>query len=103
MQICEKELNEIVKREERDTKRDEDEMMLKQRLYNNEQKFWVYANKAEAHFALGEFDEYEKAIASAKLIDHKPWMIESFEEQVGKLRVLLERNGHLLNPAWKEK
>jgi hypothetical protein len=103
LQICDQELIEIFKREEKDTRKGDDEMMQKQRLCNNEQKFWVYANKAEAHYALGEFDDYKKAIESAKLIDHKPWMIESFEEQRAKLRVLLERNGHLLNPAWKEK
>ena len=77
------------------------EMQL-QRMYNNEQKFWIYVNKAEAHYALGEFEESDKAITSAKLIEHKPWMMESFEEQKAKLTVLLERNGHLLNPAWKE-
>jgi hypothetical protein len=52
---------------------------------------------------LGEFEKYKNAIASAKLIDHKPWMMESFEEQAAKLRILLERNGKLLNPPWKEK
>jgi len=76
--------------------------MLKQQSYYNEQKFWIFVNKAEAHFALGEFDEYKKALDAAKLIEHKPWMMESFEEQVSKLRILLERNGHLLNPPWKE-
>ncbi len=104
LELCEIELNDIAKREERDAARqDESEGMRKQRIYNNEQKFWVYVNKAEAHFALGEFEEYEKAVAAAKLIDHKPWMMESFEEQVGKLRVLLQINGYLMNPAWKEK
>lgn len=104
LEICENELTEIAKREERDaTRGDESEGVQKQRLYNNEQKFWVYVNKAEAHFALGEFEAYGKAVAAARQIDHKPWMMESFEEQVGKLRVLLERNGHLLNPAWREK
>lgn len=104
LQICEKELNQIAKREEWEkSKAKEDEGMQKQRLYNNEQKFWIFVNKAEAHFALGEFEEYENAVAAAKLIEHKPWMMESFDEQVAKLRILLQRNGHLLNPMWKEK
>ena len=77
--------------------------MQKQRLDNDVQKFWIFVNEAEAHFALGEFEEYNNAVASAKLIDHKPWMMESFDEQVAKLRILLERNGYLLNPPWKEK
>lgn len=103
IQICEKELNDLARREEREKMQPEDNKeMLVQRMYNNQQKFWIYVNKAEAHFALGEFEESENAIALAKLIEHKPWMMESFEEQRAKLRVLLERNGHLLNPAWKE-
>ena len=104
LEICEKELDEIKKREERQTRViEENEAMQKQRLDNDLQKFWVFVNQAEAHFALGEFEEYKNAVASAKLIEHKPWMMESFEEQVAKLRILLERNGHLLNPPWKEK
>lgn len=103
LQVCENDLNELVKREQRNTKDDgENKEMLKQQSYYNEQKFWIFVNKAEAHFALGEFDEYKKAMDAAKLIEHKPWMMESFEEQVAKLRILLERNGHLLNPPWKE-
>jgi hypothetical protein len=103
LEVCENELNELAKREERSkTKPEDTEGMQIQRMYNNEQKFWIYVNKAEAHFALGEFEEYKKAIDAAKLIEHRPWMMESFEEQQGKLRVLLERNGHLLNPPWKE-
>lgn len=104
LQVCENDLNELLKREHRKpTDSGENKEILKQQTYNNEQKFWIYVNQAEAHFALGEFDEYKKAVNTAMGIEHKPWMIESFEEQVAKLRVLLERNGHLLNPAWKEK
>lgn len=102
LQICEKELKEIQNREERQRDSALNEDRQKQRSYDNEQKFWVFVNKAEAHYALGEFEEYKTAVAAAKLIEHKPWMIESFDEQIAKLRVLLERNGHLLNPAWKE-
>ncbi len=103
LQVCEEEWNEIIKREERQSKSLEDnEEMLKQRAYNNEQKFWIFVNKAEAHFALGEFEQYQKAVAAAKLLEYKPWMMESFEYQLAKLRILLERNGHLLNPPWKE-
>jgi hypothetical protein len=103
LQVCENDLNELLKREQRNTiDNGENKEIIKQRTYHNEQKFWIYVNKAEAHFALGEFDAYRAAVNAAKLIEHKPWMIESFEEQVAKLRVLLERNGHLLNPSWKE-
>ena len=103
LEVCENDLAEVFRREQRKPIADGDNQeMIKQRSYNNEQKFWIYVNKAEAHFALGEFDEYKQAVETAKAIEHKPWMMESFEEQVSKLRILLERNGHLLNPAWKE-
>lgn len=102
--ICDRELKEIKNREERWTVgTGNNEMKNKDRAYHNEQKFWATVNKAEAHFGLGEFDEYERLVKEAKTIDHKPWMMESFEEQVAKLRVLLEKNGYLLNPPWKEK
>jgi hypothetical protein len=32
----------------------------------NEQKFWIHVNKAEAHFGLGEMDEYRNADARAR-------------------------------------
>ncbi len=101
--ICNKELNEIRNREARLIKNTgEHEMIDKQRSVHNEQKFWIWINKAEAHFGLGEFGDYKNAVEEAKTIEHKPWMIESFEEQVAKLRILLEKNGYLLNPPWKE-
>ncbi len=104
IEVCKNDLNEIIKREGRQREAIGDNVELqKQRLFNNEHKFWIYVNQAEAHFALGQFDEYERSVASARLIEHKPWMMESFEEQVGKLKILLERNGYLLNPPWKEK
>ncbi|MBS1745678.1 MAG: DUF4071 domain-containing protein [Bacteroidetes bacterium] len=40
----------------------------KQNDYNNEQKFWVLVNKAEAHFGLGEFDSYRNCVDEAKKI-----------------------------------
>jgi tetratricopeptide (TPR) repeat protein len=103
LEICDRELEEIARREQWEkSKTPGDEGVLRQRKCNNEQKFWVYVNKAEAFFALGDFDAYRSLVEKARLIDHKPWMMESFEEQIAKLRILLQRNGHLLNPAWKE-
>jgi hypothetical protein len=100
IQICEKELAELKRREDRPMREGNDDQQ-KQQLADQEQKFWVFVNKAEAHFALGEFDAYESAIDVARQIPHKLWMMESFEEQVAKLKILLGTNGHLLNPAWK--
>ncbi|MGN6436242.1 MAG: TRAFs-binding domain-containing protein [Agriterribacter sp.] len=55
----------------------------------NEQKFWIAVNKAEAHYGLGEMMEYEKAAATAQLIKHEDWMMESFKRQLEKLSLLV--------------
>ena len=101
--ICNNDWNNILKREERASKEVTDnEDILKQRAYNTETKFWICVNRAESYFGLGEFDNYYQAVAAAREIPHEPWMMASFEDQVVRLRSLLETNGHLLNPAWKE-
>ena len=102
--ICEKELKDIQNKETRWAEGQRTgEMMDKDRAYYNEQKFWITVNKAEAHFGLGDFDEYKRLTQLAKTMNYKPWMMESFEEQVAKLRILMQKNGHLLNPPWEEK
>lgn len=101
--ICDRELKKIRDRELRWNEGGNNENMDKDRAYHFDRKFWATVNKAEAHFGLGEFDEYKRLVEEAKTMAHKPWMMESFEQQVSKLRVLLEKNGHLLNPPWKEK
>ena len=102
--ICDNDWNEIIKREDRESKGMEDnEEMIKQRSLNTEKKFWICVNRAESYFGLGEFDKYEQAIEEAKAIAHEPWMMDSFEDQVVRLRRLLQTNGYLLNPPWKER
>jgi hypothetical protein len=102
LQICDKELADLKRRGERHFGNDDnsDDFQTQQNA-DKEQRFWVYVNKAEAHFALGEFEAYESAVKAARKIPHKAWMMESFEDQVSKLKVLLSKNGHLLNPAWE--
>ena len=100
--ICDNNWNDIVKREERESKTMENDEITRQRNFNNETKFWICVNRAESYFGLGEFDKYKSAVAEAKAIPHEPWMMASFEDQVVKLRTLLQTNAHLLNPPWKE-
>lgn len=76
------------------------ELSLQQQAAENEQKFWILVNKAEAHFGLGQLEEYKKARTEARAIEHASWMMNSFDQQVNKLRKLLEKHGHLLNPPW---
>jgi hypothetical protein len=101
--LCEKDLAEIQERESRETlEHQKDEEFLKQQALDTEQKFWISINKAEAYYGLGMFTEYENAKLVAASIEHRPWMLESFEDQINKLRNLLLVNGDLMNPAWKE-
>ncbi|HKH61928.1 MAG TPA: tetratricopeptide repeat-containing protein [Flavitalea sp.] len=103
LDICDRNWNEILQREERETKDgEENALIIKQRSFNNETKFWICVNRAESYFGLGDFESYKKATAEANAIKHDSWMMASFEDQVKKLRALLQSNGHLLNPAWKE-
>ena len=81
----------------------EDKQLLTH-LYDteNELKFEILTNKAEAHFGLGEIEEYEKAVAEAKKVEHPAWMMNEFEAQINELREITKKYGHLLNPPWSE-
>jgi tetratricopeptide (TPR) repeat protein len=99
--ICDNDWTNVTQREERVSKDvAENEEITRQRFINTEIKFWICVNRAEAYFGLGEFDKYRQAVEEAKAIPHQQWMMESFEDQMGRLRSLLEKNGHLLNPPW---
>ena len=101
--ICERDWQELTKRETDEQVRVSTagaEDIQKQNDYNNEQKFWILVNKAEAHFGLGEFEEYKKAVEQATTIPHSDWMMQSFREQVNKLHVLLDKYGNLLEAPW---
>lgn len=67
----------------------------------DEQMFWIQVNKAECHYALGEMEEYKKAVAQAKQIQHDDWMLAAFEKQFSDLHSLLKKFGYMLNPPWK--
>ena len=70
---------------------------------DEEQMFWIQVNKAECHYALGEMEEYKKAIELANEINHEGWMMTAFEKQFADLQPIMRKYGHLLNPPWKEK
>ncbi|MBC7827807.1 MAG: DUF4071 domain-containing protein [Chitinophagaceae bacterium] len=101
--ICEKDWDDVSKREDRESKDlEENEDIKRQRLFNAEKKFWICVNRAESYFGLGEFEKYNKAVEEAAAIPHQQWMMDSFTDQVARLRELLSKSGHLLNPAWRE-
>jgi hypothetical protein len=69
----------------------------------DESMFFIKVNKAECHYALGEMEEYKKALDEAKLLKHERWMVVAFEKQFADLQPVFRKYGHLLNPPWKEK
>lgn len=105
LKMCEKDWNILMKRLERDASMaptDDDDLTSDHKAVEIEQKFWILVNKAEAHFGLGQFDEYRKAKEDAKNVEHEQWMMESFEEQIEDTRALMNKFGHFLNPPWVE-
>ncbi len=67
-----------------------------------EQMFWILVNKAEAHYGLGEMDEFRQALEQVKEVEPADWMMKSFSDQHNELQGLLTKYGDLLTPAWKE-
>lgn len=73
-----------------------------QQAKTKEQTFWAMASKAEAYFGLGDIPAFNEAKEKAKSFAHAGWMMDTFEQQIEKLKTLLEKHGHLLNPPWPE-
>ena len=105
LQICEKDWKDL---EEKAKTLNEtaiptgDALAADQITLNNEQRFWILVNKAEAHFGLGQMAEYEAAKQQSTTVEHSPWMMKAFTDEVEKLRMLLRKWGHLLPSGWQE-
>jgi hypothetical protein len=100
--LCDRDWPVVQAKEKNDANRLNDGTKDGQELqeYYNAQKFWISANRAEAYFGLGEFDEYSKNMALAKINTHPEWMWESFTAQMGNLASQLTKVGHLMEPSW---
>ncbi|MEJ7739580.1 MAG: tetratricopeptide repeat-containing protein [Chitinophagaceae bacterium] len=79
-----------------------DNFLCNSRTCQSEERFWILVNKAEAHFGLGELQEYEDAKALAEATAHQGWMMKTFLKQVNKLGKLLNKPEKRLN-HWYEK
>lgn len=77
-------------------------MASEQKLIENEQRFWILVNRAEAHFGLGNMIAYEEAKEQAEAVEHGIWMMKAFTDEVEKLRVLMKKYGHLLPGGWSD-
>ncbi|MBA2561376.1 MAG: DUF4071 domain-containing protein [Chitinophagaceae bacterium] len=105
--MCEKDWNELTDRKRREAKqvvmRENGNISADHEAVETEEKYWIQVNKAEAHFGIGEIEEYKIALATAKEIEHPDWRMTAFEEHINKLRQLMKKYGDLLNPSWVEK
>ena len=100
IELCARDLAEISERQARlvgGTERLESEFKSR----DHEQKFWCLATTAEANFGLGDFVSYDRAHVDAVAASHATWMVESMDTQIGRLKTLLVRHGHLLDPPWR--
>ncbi len=79
-----------------------DALAATQKVMDEEQKFWIMVNKAEAHFGLGQIDAYKQALETARSIPHEGYMMKIFEGQMETLRTLLTKYGSLLSPPWQQ-
>lgn len=105
LEICENDWNQLVRNNRtaaQTSGNGNNELSKNQKNSENETRFWILANKAEAHFGLGEIKEYEAARTEAMAYEYEPWMIESLDQQIIKLRVILLNYGMMLNPPWVE-
>lgn len=104
LSICERDWNQIADRENKPIDKDamsyDDDLLTDNESCDEEKKFWILVNKAEAYYGLGEFDKYRESKAAAGKIPHEPWMMRSFDEQLSFLGNVLKNIGHLLNPKW---
>ena len=63
---------------------------------------WFWQASSEAHFGLGEIEEYKKAVERTNDIPHTQWMWKAFDDEIVELRELMIKYGHLIHPAWLE-
>ena len=104
LEMCEKEWDQIMERQQKKQENmlpGDSDFSEDQKHTDNENKFWIMANRAQAHFGLGNTEAYKIALDAALHIDHADWMINTIMEEFKVLREVLEKYGHLLRPAWK--
>jgi hypothetical protein len=99
LEISERELAAIKERRDRASGRS-DEFSMAQLTLDREHEFWCLTAMAEAFFGLGDMERYEKLRLDAEALRPPGWMMNTFEDQIGKLRRLLVKHGSLLTPPW---
>jgi hypothetical protein len=107
LELCELELQEIRKREERQLATSDvsgiSGLQQEQEDQDEEQKFFCLITKAEALFGLGELDEYQGVRSTLLELKFPKWKYDKFDRLIQQLKEMLERHGNLLEPPWPGK
>ena len=94
LSLCDKDWQQIVTRNKSVDTASEAEIQqitATQHVIEQEQKFWILLNRAEAYFSLGNDLEYLNAKTTAQAITHEDWMMESFTQQIDRLAIILKK------------
>jgi hypothetical protein len=97
--LCGQGLREINERADRSSPLS-DALVEEEKASDAERKFWCLATRAEACFGLGAWKDYDSTRRELEETSHADWMLETLDDQIGNLRRLLSKQGHLLNPPW---
>ena len=87
LSLCERDWNKLTSRNQTaaGSQAEIQTITVAQHAFEDKQKFWILVNKAEARFALGNQEEYVKALSAAAVTPHEDWMMESFTTQIANL------------------
>ena len=100
LQLCDVDLKKIDVRKQQAAIQTVDnntsQLAITQQADDNEQLFWIFVNKAESYFGLGQMDEYEQARTQATSVPHEGWMMKVFDEETRKLKDIFDKYGTLL-------
>jgi tetratricopeptide (TPR) repeat protein len=64
--------------------------LMKNNFDNRSDKYWIVASLEEAYFGLGNLEKYQKYKNMAKELSDTAWELETTENQINKLKNLLE-------------
>ncbi|TDQ18554.1 hypothetical protein DFQ04_0356 [Algoriphagus boseongensis] len=101
--LCDRDWKLIIEKEKNDQDLINDGTKDGQELqeYYNAQKYWILVNRAEASFGLGDFATYQLSVEESQKVKFHLWQLESFTEQIGKLKAEMKKIGHLIEPKWE--
>ena len=98
LRMCARDQETIVSRKYKED--EEDEFTRRQKELDRKEMSWILVNQAEAHFGLGEMQAYQETLAQLDAHQADQFMLDVFQEQMAKLKPIMQEYGHLLHPAW---